>query len=41
MSSDWDRPVTEVDEVLSRHPWLGMVIWVGILLLAGFVGAIE
>lgn len=33
--------MTEVDEIVSRHPWLGMVIWVGILLLAGFAGAIE
>ena len=41
MSSDWDRPMTEVDEVLYRHPWLGMVIWVWILLLAGFMGAME
>ena len=41
MNSDWDRPMTEVDEIVFRHPWLGMVIWVGILLLAGFVGAME
>ena len=33
--------MTEVDEIMFRHPWLGMVIWVGILLLAGLVGAME
>ena len=41
MTSDWDRPMTEVDEVVSRHPWLGMAVWVGIILLAGLAGAME
>lgn len=41
MSSDWDRPVTAVDEQIARHPWLAVAIWVGILLLAGLVGAME
>lgn len=33
--------MTEVDEQIERHPWLGMVVWVGIILLAGLVGAME
>lgn len=33
--------MTVVDEQIERHPWLGMVIWVGIILLAGLMGAIE
>lgn len=33
--------MTVVDEQIERHPWLGMAIWVGIILLAGFVGAME
>lgn len=41
MSSDCDRPVTAADEIVSRHPWLGMAIWVGIILLAGLMGAME
>ena len=41
MNNDWDRPMTEVDEIMFRHPWLGMVVWVVILLLAGFMGAME
>ena len=33
--------MTVVDEQIERHPWIGMAIWVGIILLAGFVGAME
>lgn len=33
--------MTEADEIMSRNPWLGMVVWVGILLLDGLVRAME
>ena len=33
--------MTAMDRQIERHPWLAMVIWVGILLLAGLVGAME
>lgn len=41
MSSDWDRPMTVVDEQIERHPWLAYVILLAIILLMGLVGAME
>ena len=41
MISDYDRPMTVVDEEIERRPWLAYVILLAIILLMGLVGAME
>lgn len=35
------RPATAADAIIDRHPWLGIVLWVAIIVVAGLLGAIE
>lgn len=35
------RPTTAVDAIIDRRPWLGIVLWVAIIVVTGLLGAIE